>query len=159
MLPEFAATSHNWRIMTDIRPTAKPAPRDLRTSGKTLWRNIIGAYVLDSAEVVLLHQLCRSVDVLDRLHADLAEMGVTVSGSTGQPRANPMLNEIREQVKIIDRLQQALALPLTGENAGVRRSASRKATARTDTGGRKIKARATARDLTRKDGGRDGKTA
>lgn len=130
--------------MTDIKPIAKPPPRGLQTSGKALWRSVLSNYVLDSAEVVLLHQLCRAVDLLDRLHADLAEMGVTVSGSTGQPRPNPLLGEVREQVKLVDRLQQALALPLTGENAGVRRSASRKAAARGDDGGRKLKGRAEA---------------
>jgi hypothetical protein len=109
-----------------------------------LWRNIIQNYVLDPAEVVLLHQLCRAVDVLDRIAADLAEMGVTTMGSQGQPIANPLLNEQREQVKLVDRLQQALALPLTGETAGVRRSASRKAAARADTGGRKLRGRAEA---------------
>lgn len=130
--------------MTDIKTPAKPPPRDLRVSGKAVWRSIIGSYVLDPAEVVLLHQLCRAVDILDRIAADLAEMGVTVSGSTGQPVANPLLNAQLEQVKIVDRLQQALALPLAGENAGVRRSASRKAAARDDSGGRKLKGRAVA---------------
>lgn len=130
--------------MSDITRPAKPPPRDLLVSGKALWRCVIGAYTLDAAEVVLLHQLCRAVDVLDRLHADLAEMGVTVAGSTGQPRPNPLLGEVREQVKIVDRLQQALALPLTGENAGVRRSPSRKAAARDDSGGRKLMGRAVA---------------
>jgi P27 family predicted phage terminase small subunit len=130
--------------MTDIKRPAKPPPKDLKASGKALWRNIIGQYALDPAEVVLLHQLCRAVDVLDRIAADLAEMGVTTMGSQGQPIANPLLNEQREQVKIVDRLQQALALPLTGETAGVRRSASRKAAARADTGGRKLKGRAEA---------------
>ncbi len=130
--------------MTDSARPAKPPPRDLKSRGKALWRNIIGCYVLDPAEVVLLHQLCRAVDVLDRIAADLAEMGVTVSGSTGQPRPNPLLNEQREQVKLVDRLQQALALTLTGETAGVRRSASRKAAARTNTGRRKLRGRAEA---------------
>jgi phage terminase small subunit len=134
--------------MTDIKKPAKPPPRDLRVSGNALWRNIIGTYVLDPAEVVLLHQLCRAVDVLDRIAADLAEMGVTTMGSQNQPVANPLLAAQREQVKLVDRLQQALALPLTGEVAGVRRSASRKASARADSGGRKSKARANVRELT-----------
>jgi len=130
--------------MTDIARAAKPAPRDLKASGKALWRTIIQTYVLDPAEVVLLHQLCRAVDVLDRIAADLSEMGVTTMGSQGQPVANPLLAAQAEQVKLVDRLQQALALPLTGETAGVRRSGSRKAAARTDAGGRKLRGRAEA---------------
>jgi hypothetical protein len=122
---------------------SKPAPSDLLRSGKALWRSTVGSYVLDPAEVVLLHQLCRAVDVLDRLHADLAEMGAVTMGSAGQPRENPVPGGIREQVKLVDRFKQALALPLTGESAGVRRSSSVKAAAR-DTiarGGRKSKGR------------------
>ena len=110
---------------------AQPAPKDLGSSGKRLFRAISGLYVLDPAEVVLLHQLARAVDTLDRLHADLSEMGVTVSGSTGQPRVNPVCLEIREQVKLIDRLQMALALPVAGEQIGKRRHPQGKAAART----------------------------
>jgi hypothetical protein len=105
----------------------KPPPVGLNASGKTLWRTIIGEYELDPAEFVLLHQLCRAVDVLDRLNVDLAGMGVTVSGSTGQPRVKPLLAEIREQVKLVDRLQMSLALPMAGEQQGRRRAPAAKA--------------------------------
>jgi hypothetical protein len=108
----------------------KPPPKDLNASGKSWWRNIIGEYALDPAEIVLLHQLCRAVDILDRLNADLADMGVTVSGSTGQPKPNGLLIEIRETVKLVDQLQMALALPMAGETAGRRRKPQAKADAR-----------------------------
>ena len=104
-------------------PKRKRCPPDLQSTGKTLWNTIIGQYTLDPAEYVLLHQLCRAVDMLDRISADLAEMGVVVSGSEGQPRVNPLLGEQRAQVRLVDQLQQALALPIAGEPLGVRRAA------------------------------------
>jgi phage terminase small subunit len=116
--------------MIDQPRRRKRYPRALQVSGKTLWNNIINQYALDPAEHVLLEQLCRTVDVLDRINADLDEMGVTVSGSTGQPRVNPLLAERREQIKIVDRLQMALALPVAGEPQGRRRSGQAKATAK-----------------------------
>ena len=126
----FLVYLHN--VHMSAEPThRKPLPKDLKARGKALFRAITDQYVLDPAEVVLLHQLCCAVDTLDRLHADLAEMGVTVSGSTGQPRVNPVCLEIREQVKLVDRLQMALALPVADEKIGKRRHPQAKAAART----------------------------
>jgi hypothetical protein len=110
--------------------TRKQAPRGLLNSGKALWVNVTERYTLDPAESALLLQACRCLDNLDRISGDLAEMGVTVSGSTGQPRPNPLLHEQREQVRVFDQLQRSLALPLDGEANGVRRSADAKKAAR-----------------------------
>ena len=64
---------HN-RYMTESLRTGKYAPRDLQTSEKALWHRIFDSYTLDPAEEVLLHQLCRVTDNLDRIAADLSEM-------------------------------------------------------------------------------------
>jgi hypothetical protein len=99
--------------------TGKYAPRDLQTSGKALWHRIFDSYTLDPAEEVLLHQLCRVTDNLDRIAADLSEMSINVAGSDQQPVVNKLLHEEREQIKVLDQLQRALALPVAGEPQGL----------------------------------------
>ena len=109
-------------------------PRGLKRSGKELWDSMIDeGYTFDPAEKVVLVQLCKSVGAMDRIDADLAEMGATVSGSTGQPRPNPLLKEKREQAIVIERLARALALPVGGETQGKRRSPEAKAEAKAPT--------------------------
>jgi hypothetical protein len=120
MLPVENASKHR-----------KLAPRGLGPGGKSVWRNVIDAgYSLDPVEYVLLHQLCRAVDNLDRISAEMATMGVVVSGSERQPRPNPLLSEFREQSRLIDALQRSLALPLPGESYGQRRTGEAKKAAR-----------------------------
>src|SRR6202035_1043081 len=110
---------------------AKSPPRDLQKSGKALWRNITQTTEFDAAEIALLHQLCRVIDIIDRIWADIGDMGVTVAGSTGQPKANPLLAEMREQVKVADQLVTALAIPIGNEEVGKRRSGAARAVAKT----------------------------
>ncbi len=107
----------------------KPAPCDLKARGKALWRSVIGTYVLDPAETALLHELCRTADELDVLTSAMAEASPVVAGSQGQPRANPLLAEIRQHRKLAETLAIALALPVDGETIGTRRSVNAKAAA------------------------------
>jgi hypothetical protein len=100
----------------------EPAPSDLKERGKILWRNIFGTYVLDPAETALRHELCRTADELDALTAAMADQSPVVEGSQGQPRANPLLAEIRRHRK----LAESLALPIGGETIGNRRSSNAK---------------------------------
>lgn len=56
----------------------------------------------------------------------LAGQPMIVEGSTGQPKAHPLLAELREHRKLSERLAAALALPVGGESVGRRRSAQAK---------------------------------
>ena len=58
--------------------------------------------------------------------AELPEL--TTTGSMGQPKAHPLLNEVRRHREILNRLCGALALPGNGEVVGMR-PASRQAQA------------------------------
>ena len=70
--------------------TTKPAPRGLAARGRSLWREVTTSYSMNPAEAVILHELCRVVDVLDRLAAELAASDdVLVGASRGQLRPNP----------------------------------------------------------------------
>lgn len=97
-------------------------PAGLKARGRSVWREITAVYVLDPAETALLVELCRTVDELDRLTAAMAEESPVVEGSTGQPKAHPLLGEIRLHRKLAESLSAALALPVAGESVGRKRS-------------------------------------
>jgi hypothetical protein len=75
----------------------------------------------------LLEQVVRALDLIEEMEARVAEDGLTVRGSAGQPRANPLLAEIRQQQTALARLLGALELD---DPRADRRSARRAANAR-----------------------------
>src|SRR5260370_355154 len=77
------------------------------------------------AELATLAQAARVIDVLARADAELADAGeLTVTGSTGQPRAHPLLAATADQRRVLDGLLRSLSLPMPGEAEGHRRSPS-----------------------------------
>ena len=84
-------------------------PESLGAAGRRLWRAVVGVYELSPAEVELLRQACRTVDVLDRLDVELLDEPLTVTGSTGQPRANPLLASSAEQRRTLAGLMRDLS--------------------------------------------------
>jgi hypothetical protein len=108
---------------------SKTPPGDLEKRGKAIWNSIVKTYQLNPAETALLHELCRTADELDTLMAAMAEQSPLVTGSQGQPRPNPLLNEIRLHRKVAESLAVSLALPLDGESIGQRRSVNARAAA------------------------------
>jgi len=101
---------------------AKRPPAGLGPSGRALWRGIMADYGLAPHEAAILVQCCRTVDRLDAIEAELAGAPLTVEGSTGQPRAHPLLAEQRMQARVLESLSRALSIPLPGEQVGRRRS-------------------------------------
>lgn len=88
-----------------------PAPHGLKKRGRKLWRDVIPAYQLRADELVLLETACRCVDLVDQLEADMADQPLTVKGSMGQLRENPLLSETRQQRALLNRTLAQLALP------------------------------------------------
>ena len=103
---------------------AKPAPRDLGTAGRALWRDACREFTFSSVEFALLHELCTTVDEIAAMKSDLGEMGMVVSGSEHQPRINPLVPALAVHRKLADTLAAALALPVESETVGRRRSAT-----------------------------------
>ena len=111
--------------------TSKRPPAHLKKGGRAFWRNLTAENRLDAAEYNTLDMLGRLIDAVDAIDAEMATMGVIVSGSEGQPATNPLLRERRETIKLIDQLTTALAIPVAGESHGQRRSGAAKAAAKT----------------------------
>jgi hypothetical protein len=103
-----------------------PAPKDLGVPGVALWRRLTKEFDFNSAEIELAHQLCVTVDEETMMRDELADMGVTVAGSKGQPVLNPVFAQLAVHRKLIDQMIVALSLPIDGESVGRRRSAQAK---------------------------------
>ncbi len=108
--------------------TEKPrTPPRLGAAGRSLWRAVAGTYELRSDELVLLEKACRTADDAARLDRALLDAPLTVLGSVGQDRANPLLVESRQTRALLAALLKQLALP--DEDAGAKqRDTSARAT-------------------------------
>lgn len=95
------------------------APTGLRAPGKRLWVAVVNKYVLTAAEVEMLGQACRTTDELDRLERAVRTLPeLTTTGSTGQLKPHPLLEEVRRHRTLLERLTTALALPDEDQDVG-----------------------------------------
>lgn len=78
---------------------------------QALWDQVNGPYQLRPDEVRILEDACREVDLIERLEDALAGAPLTVSGSQGQPVANPLVSEIRQHRQVVKALLGSLKLP------------------------------------------------
>jgi hypothetical protein len=102
----------------------RPAPPPgLGTSGRRVWREILAIYDFDAQELLVLSEICRTVDRLDALNAAVTELGVVDESSAQGMRANPLLVEERQQKALLVKLITALGLPL-GNIEGVDKGSS-----------------------------------
>ncbi len=102
-----------------ISPAADlPVPADLGPRGAALWRATVEGMDFRSDEVALLTEMARTVDEVDALRKAIREGGLTVVGSKGQPRPNPLLASLHASRALLIRLAQQLALPDPDEEVG-----------------------------------------
>lgn len=105
------------------------APKELKRSGRRLWRAVQSEYELEEHERGLLVEMCRTVDTLDRLAALVEDEGEILADRFGQPRPHPALVEARQLRIAYARLSAALRLP-AGEEGDESRRPQRRAGAR-----------------------------
>lgn len=86
-------------------------PTGLGAKARALWRAITTAYTLRPDELSILEDICREVDLIERLETELREGPLTVRGSMGQQVASPLVQEIRQHRAVKARLLGGLALP------------------------------------------------
>jgi len=105
-------------------------PDGLRASGRQFWSDVAGTYELRLDEHRLLEQACRSLDELADLSEELMTAPVTVPGSMGQPRPNPLLAEVRAHRLTLAKLLSQLCLPDADDDSrtGQAQQRSQKAT-------------------------------
>lgn len=65
----------------------------------------------DARDLALLATAQRIADRIDALEAELEATGLTVTGSTGQPRLSPVVSEIRLQQTALARVLDGVHIP------------------------------------------------
>jgi hypothetical protein len=96
-------------------------PTGLKAPGKRLWVAVAGLYILTPAELEMLGQACRTADELDRLERAVRALpDLVTTGSTGQLKPHPLLEEVRRHRLLLERLTTALNLPDDSEEVGTR---------------------------------------
>lgn len=95
----------------ETTPSRPPPPRGLRRRSKALWHSVIEVCEPNPTELAILHELCFVLDEIDVLRTVLARSEPVVTGSTGQPRPNPLYAELRRHRELADRLARTLAFP------------------------------------------------
>jgi len=110
---------------------ARTAPKGLGPSARKLWRDVTSKWDLRPDELRVLEDACREADLIDRLQVELdgEACELTVSGSMGQPVANPLIQEIRQHRGVFARLMGALKLNDDGSGEEKSRSTSARAAA------------------------------
>jgi hypothetical protein len=112
------------------------APSGLNARGKGFWTQITEDFDLDSAELEVLKEACRTLDEIEALKAAAVELGPMVKGSAGQWTVNPALTEVRQARAAFERMVKVLNLPsdddaqLTAAERSVSEDASKAAQAR-----------------------------
>lgn len=68
------------------------APAGLSAEARAFWRCTVAEYTFDTAaDLALLRELCATLDRLRQTQRAINDSGLTVPGSNGQPRLNPLL--------------------------------------------------------------------
>lgn len=108
----------------------KPPPADLAKSGRALWTATLASFELDATELRLLTEACRVADELDTLRDALASSEPLVAGSQGQPRPNPLYDEMRRHRDSLVKLVAAIGIPQSERPASTSDAARAAASAR-----------------------------
>lgn len=88
-----------------------PAPKGLGLEARRLWQGTLKDFDLGPAELRLLEEACREVDLIERIEAELTGAALVVTGSRHQPVANPLVQEVRQHRQTVRALLGALRLP------------------------------------------------
>jgi len=89
-----------------------------QSPGNRLRESILADFELNAGELVLLDRAAAITDELERIEQELVERPLVVSGSRGQDAADPLLREHRQHAEILQRLIEAIGLPLAGFDEG-----------------------------------------
>jgi phage terminase small subunit len=88
-----------------------PSDLEPKGRGRRFWTKATSTYSFTDSELEILGEACRTLDEIAALRAALVAEGVTATGSRGQPRVHPAVQEIRQARGELRRLVAALKLP------------------------------------------------
>ncbi|MEU9258552.1 hypothetical protein AB0D68_08680 [Streptomyces sp. NPDC048212] len=86
-------------------------PEGLGPQGLCLWNEITEGFDLRVDELRVLGDACFEVDLIGRMEDGLRDQPLVVTGSQGQPVANPLVQELRQHRSLVARLLATLKLP------------------------------------------------
>jgi hypothetical protein len=101
--------------------TLPPPPAELGERGRAFWTDLCDKVEFDRQSLERLRQVCRLLDLADRLQVAVDAEGLTVIGSTGQSRIHPAIGELRQVSSTVDRLLVSLDLPDDDAKSGYSR--------------------------------------
>lgn len=96
------------------------APQGLGPQGSCLWQEIAEGFELRVDELRVLGDACRTVDLIERMEEAMKDAPLVVTGSQGQPVANPLVQELRQYRSLVARLLASLKLPDEDEGRDAR---------------------------------------
>jgi len=89
--------------------TGHRLPRGLSERGQEFWTEFTsGRKNLEPAQLELLAEACRTVDVIDELEETIRRDGMMIAGSKEQMVLHPAIGEVRQQRGTLHRLLSAL---------------------------------------------------
>lgn len=91
-------------------------PKGLGSHAARFWRDVTAGYDLRVDELLVLEQVCRELDLIEKIAVEQARRPMVTEGSMGQEVADPMIQELRQHRAILARLLAQLRLP-NGETA------------------------------------------
>jgi P27 family predicted phage terminase small subunit len=89
-------------------------PAGLSRSSQTLFRSIVGDYVLEAWHVRLLTEALRSLDRAEQARETISREGLTAATRLGEVKAHPLLMVERDQRAAFARMVKQLGLDLDG---------------------------------------------
>lgn len=90
--------------------------KSLGELGVALWDETLKTYELTAHERSLLHQACRTLDLIESMRLRVERDGVMSKGSMGQPVTHPLLGELRQNRSLFATLVRTLGLPDVDES-------------------------------------------
>jgi hypothetical protein len=88
-----------------------PEPTDLGPRAMALWEGITSKYTLRIDEMLILHDACREVDLIERMEEQQKKSKLLGTGAQGQPVVAPLVPELRQHRSMLAGLMKQLHLP------------------------------------------------
>jgi len=97
----------------------KQIPIAFKGNSKVYYDAVINKYELSEEEIIILHNICHQIMLVEDLRFQLAQQDFIVIGVGGMDKANPLLAEIaRHSTLMLQHIKQ-LNLPTADENGNL----------------------------------------